>query len=65
MFFSQRDRERLETIDHRTTVLETKLPTIIAALHRHVKWCGKLQFLQLCLLIGVVGFLIKIVLKLG
>jgi hypothetical protein len=65
MFFSPRDRERLAAVDRRTTVLETKLPDVIETIKEHVKWCSKLQWTQMILLVGVCGFLLRIVLKLG
>lgn len=65
MFFSSRDRERLEMIDERTTRLEVEVPHVAKTITQHVKWCNKLQFAQLMLLIGTVGMLLKIVLKIG
>ena len=46
-------------------MLETKLPDVIETIKEHVKWCSKLQWTQMILLVGVCGFLLRIVLKLG
>lgn len=65
MLFTKRDRERLEAVDRLATGLSKDLPYVAEQIKEHVKWCSKLQWTQLVLLLGVVGFLVKIVLKLG
>jgi hypothetical protein len=65
MFFSSRDRERLEKIDEMATRLSVMVPNNSEIIKEHIRWCNKLQFAQLMLLIGTVGMLLKIVLKIG